>query len=120
MNTSLDVEIIDGRLLISIGIETLAWASDHSDLSMPYNTEANDFVPKWKVIDPLGFATDVARELRREAEDGSSLLTRVLDKALEEAIEQGSLSVEEQARPLTGQPLGDSDDITVWPAWERR
>jgi len=117
VNTSLEVKIIDGKLVISIGIETLAWASDHSDLSMPYNKEANDFVPKWKVIDPLEFAADVARELRREAEDGSSLLTRVLDKAIEEAIEQGSLGVEEQTRPLTGQPLGDSDDITVYPPW---
>ena len=95
MNKTLEVHIIDGQLVVRIGVETLAWASDHSDFSTPYDDKVGDFVPKWKVIDQLEFAKDVARELRREEEDGSSLLTNVLDKAIEAAIEQGSLGIEE-------------------------
>ena len=95
MNKTLEVHIIDGQLVVRIGVETLAWASDHSDFSTPYDDKVGDFVPKWKVIDQLEFAKDVARELRREEEDGSSLLTNVLDKAIEAAIGQGSLGIEE-------------------------
>ena len=95
MNKTLEVHIIDGQLVVRIGVETLAWASDHSDFSTPYDDKVGAFVPKWKVIDQLEFAKDVARELRREEEDGSSLLTNVLDKAIEAAIEQGSLGIEE-------------------------
>ena len=95
MNKTLEVHIIDGQLVVRIGVETLACASDHSDFSTPYDDKVGDFVPKWKVIDQLEFAKDVARELRREEEDGSSLLTNVLDKAIEAAIGQGSLGIEE-------------------------
>lgn len=51
--------------------------------------------------DPRGFAIDVVDALTEEAEDGSSLLARVLDEASRKAIEDGSehfVDIAEEAR----------------------
>ncbi len=50
-------------------------------------------VQQWKIINNLEWAKDVVREINREEEDGSSPLTNLLDKASENALDQGSLAV---------------------------
>ena len=94
MNTTLEIKIIDGRLVISIGTETLAWAADHSDIFCPYDDNEGDWIQKYKVSDITQFAEDVAHELENEEEDGSSMITNLLDKAIERALDNGSLGVD--------------------------
>ncbi len=43
----LHVTVQDGVFAITIGINTIAWAAEHS----PFDEEKNDFVQKWKVVD---------------------------------------------------------------------
>jgi hypothetical protein len=89
----LAVSVVDGRLVISIGIETLAFAADRSEHFYEWDDLRNDFVQEWKVIEPKEFAQDVARALQDEGEDGSTDFTRLLDKCFLQAIEDGSLGV---------------------------
>ncbi len=71
-HTPLSVVIKDGVLAIEIGMDVLA----HSSLL--------------KVPDAAGFAEEVRSALLDEAEDGSSLLTKLFDDACQKAIEDGS------------------------------
>jgi len=91
----LSAKIEGDELVIRIGIGTLAWAAEFEGREpfWDFNEERNKFVQLWKITDDLGWAEDVCREINREEEDGSSPLTNLLDKASEEALDQGSLSV---------------------------
>ncbi len=85
----------DGVLTIEIGIDTNAFATLHStyawQLTDPKRTgKEQDPRKVFKITSPRGFAADVKRALLEEEEDGSSLLTNVLDAASEKAIEDGS------------------------------
>lgn len=77
----------DGKLRIEVGIETLAHAAVHSDFCT--NPIRSPYVGA-KITSARGFAADVRAALVDEAEDGSTLVTRMLDQAFEQAIEQGS------------------------------
>ncbi len=93
-NTPLQWRVVDGVLRIEIGIDTLAHASLRSEYAWscanPNGMPLINPETRFKVSDAHGFAHDVASELFAEAEDGSSLVTRLIDKACEEAYEQGS------------------------------
>lgn len=85
----------DGVLTIEIGIETLAFASLRSDFAYQcadpkFTGNGKDPREVFKVTNPRGFAVEVVAELLEEAEDGSSLLTNIVDKACQKAIEAGS------------------------------
>lgn len=79
-NAPLSVTVDDGRLVIAIGVETLGFAAQHSD----------DF-EKWgvTVVDHDIAVKEIARELRREEEDGTTLVHLLLDKAALNAWENG-------------------------------
>ena len=94
-NARLTVDIIEDEIIIRIGIGTLAWAFEHMEENNPYDDAARDFVQKWKVTDPMEFATDVVRELTNEEEDGSHPLNRLLDQVSNAAVDQGSLGIDE-------------------------
>lgn len=78
----LKLQIKDGELIISIGIDTLCFATQ---------SEILDF----KIINNIGFAKDILNELESEEEDGTTLVHRMLDSAANNAIENGSEFVEE-------------------------
>ena len=80
----LTVEIVNGVLNISIGIDTLYFALSE-----------NDFHTQFKVTSIKGFAKDVLNELLSEEEDGTTLVHRMLDEAANNAIENGSEYIEE-------------------------
>ncbi|MBE3065158.1 MAG: hypothetical protein IMZ69_09100 [Spirochaetes bacterium] len=84
------VGIARGELVIRIGIETLAFCTD--ECSEFYNSEKDR--SDVKVTDPDEWAKDVVRELEREEEDGSSPLTDLLERAMSDAVDQGSTAVE--------------------------
>lgn len=86
----------DGVLSIEIGVDTLAFAALRSEYACRC---ADDETGKpgmimpdtlFKITDAAGFARDVSDALTEEAEDGSSLLTKMLDDAARKAIEDGA------------------------------
>jgi len=94
-DTPLDCRIVDGVLCIYIGIDVLGMATEGREPFSVYDPNKGDWRTAWKVTDNLQFAKDVCYELLDESEDGSSLLTELLDKAMEQALDQGSTGVEE-------------------------
>jgi hypothetical protein len=89
----LKADVRDRKLVIEIGVETLAWAFEHSEGNNPYNENSGDFEREVSIADPDQFAEDVCVEINREGEDGSSPLTRFLDSMTDEAVNQGSLGI---------------------------
>lgn len=69
--------------MIRIGISTLAF-SQHERAHRHYESAP------LKVCDEMEFARDVAKELKSEEEDGTTPLHLLLDKACEEAENNGS------------------------------
>lgn len=51
--------------------------------------------PRYRITNAKAFAKDVVRALNDEEEDGTTPIHRLMDKACEEAIEQGAEGVEE-------------------------
>jgi hypothetical protein len=81
----LKVEIKDGVLEISIGVETLAFAIQNS--------------PTWrggKITDDKKFAEDVLIELLDEDEEGTTAVHKLFDDMAENAINDGSTNFEEE------------------------
>lgn len=77
--------VLDDQLVISIGIGTLAWAAKtRNGGPVPQNVA---------VADHEEFARDVARSLCREDEVGNTLLTRLLDDAMTDAMNGGSIGL---------------------------
>jgi hypothetical protein len=66
----------ENRLVISIGVDTLAFA-DKQRIGH-------------KINNPLGFAEDVARMLQDEDEVGATLLTELLDSGMQAAVDDGT------------------------------
>jgi hypothetical protein len=77
----LHAKIVGRRLIISIGVETLALAAEECDGN-----------PKVKILDAKQLALDVIAELESEDEVGASKLTDLLDKAVYAAMENGSVA----------------------------
>jgi hypothetical protein len=92
-NQPLDCTVENDELVIRIGIDVLAFAFDESDGNNPWSDELSDFERLSQIENPLQFAKDVACELEDEREDGSTILTDLLDKACEQAAENGSLGL---------------------------
>jgi hypothetical protein len=89
----LTVKIEDDQLVIRIGIDTLAFCFENSNINMPYDEKVMDFPKVETICHPLEFAKDVRLMLLDEREDGSSVLTDLLDKACVAAVNDGSLGV---------------------------
>lgn len=69
--------VVEDVLTITIGVDTLAFA-DRVRTGL-HVTDAN------------GYANDVARELVQEDEVGATMLTDLLDKAMDAAVENGTI-----------------------------
>ena len=86
------------QLVISIGIDVLAWAAAHSpDVERLYvwDDATGDYdESRFKVTDTAVFAKEIVHALTDEAEDGSSRLTKLIDEAVMAAIEDGCDGVE--------------------------
>lgn len=82
----LTVEIADGRLVISIGIDTLMVAVQGGD--------AWDEEDGHKIASVDGFADDILHQLLEEEEDGTTLVHIAIDTAVERALDAGSLNID--------------------------
>lgn len=81
-DTGLSVQVVGGRLVISIGINTLGHSATLSD-------DILDTFGQPKITDARVFAEAVAEEMEHEDDVGHSGLTRLLDQCTFAAIESG-------------------------------
>ena len=88
-DTPLDCEIKDKVLVIRVGVNVLADAAKW----LPDQTGWDFYEGRIKIRNRGVFAEDIVHALMREEEDGSSLLTKMLDRATEDAIGEGSLGL---------------------------
>lgn len=85
----------NGWLDIAIGIAELRFAAEqHPDF---WDGKRHWPEPNIKITDATAFAAEVARVINRESEDGSTLLTQMLDKAIRLAVEDGCEGVDHEA-----------------------
>jgi len=84
----------DGVLRIEIGVDTLACAMPRAWEVHRHERLAVEVVARpeerFSISKARGFSVDVRRAMLDEREDGSSLLTDMLDAAMCRAIEDGS------------------------------
>jgi len=78
-NQQLEVEIKNGRLEITIGVDLLCFAIEHGPIGEGLRITDNDV-----------FAAEIRRTLLNEEEDGSTPVHRMFDVAADEACEQGA------------------------------
>lgn len=80
-----EAHLVDGKLVISLEIGTLAHAARHSD----YFDRCREFGTPLKITDEADFAKSVCNRLNTEREDGSTPITRMLDEAFRKVCEWG-------------------------------
>ncbi len=87
---------VDGnQVVFRIGINTLVWAAEHCPKL--HDGERHSEPPYIKVVDALSLAGDVVAEVNREEEDGSTPLHLMLDNAIFNACENGSIGFDYEA-----------------------
>lgn len=86
MNKPLETKIVDGELVISIGIHALCHQVEHG---LTVNEEAD-----FKIIDTERFSEEILGELLAEAEDGTTPIHVLFDNACNAAIDNGARGVE--------------------------
>lgn len=82
-NQQLQVEIKDGRMEITIGVDLLCFAIEHGPIGAGLTITDNDV-----------FSGEIRSQLLIEEEDGSTPVHRMLDAAASEACEQGAYGCE--------------------------
>jgi hypothetical protein len=85
-NQPLRAEAEGLRLVISIGLSTLAFSAEHQDGN-----------PKLKVVNKKALGEDVCHELMAEDEIGATILTDLLDAAVTKACDNGSVAFDHDA-----------------------
>ena len=91
----LTAEIKDDEIVIRVGIDVIKWALEHHKDTQPYNEKTNKYEQKWIVSDSAEFAKDVLHAMENEEEDGTTPLIKFLDKMCMEALEDGSIGVDD-------------------------
>jgi hypothetical protein len=77
-------------ITIKIPISLLA-----EEYVIPSELLDDDFKPNFKISNLEEFAKDLVAELNREAEDGSTPITDLMDSAYLCAVENGSMGIED-------------------------
>jgi hypothetical protein len=108
-NDPLTVTVRGGVLQISIGCNVLASAIATGDDFHRFDDEKDEYVRDFAITDGEKFAADVMRELEREEEDGSTLLSKLLDEAGRSAIDDGSGGVDYEQRITFGEKSGNEN-----------
>ena len=91
----LRIDVKGGKLIISVGIDTLARAFEDSEYNEHFNDLSEIYEKLYCVTDHKEFAKEVALALQEEDEEGTTAVHVLLDEACENAIENGCEGVEE-------------------------
>lgn len=83
------VKVVGDHLVLCLSFDTIAAAALGSDYFGSFEAEGNPI----KVADKEAFARAVASSLNMEEEDGSTKVTRMLDRAFKYVVEQGDDSI---------------------------
>lgn len=94
-NMPLRCEDKEGALDMGIGKAVLRFAAENHPYF--YEPDARPLTPNLKITDETVFAREVALEINREREDGSTMLTDMLDEAVKRAVENGCEGVDHSA-----------------------
>lgn len=87
-------EVVGEKIIFEIGVDILKVAAFmHPNF---WDGESGTDVPNIRVTDPMIFAREVVRQVNDEDEDGSTLLTRMLDEAMKQAVEDGCEGVDHE------------------------
>ena len=97
-NKTLKVKLENDVITISIGIDTLVYAAKNSPTDLFYHKLWNPEGIIKKVANKTEFAEDVVRELQSEAEDGTTLVHIMFDKAIVQVVENGTTACEYKSR----------------------
>lgn len=81
-----------GTIQMWVGTKMLRFAAENHPYFWDGESGAN--VPNIKIADHVAFAEAVVQELNREAEDGSTLVTQMMDEAIKQAVENGCEGVD--------------------------
>lgn len=101
-DSPLRVNIEEGELVVRVGINRL---DGH---------ECHNRIPALKFADREEWVRDVIGEIEREEENGQTPLNEMLDNAMEEALEQGSLGIAEDSFTFIGEcPKCEEDCIPL-------
>jgi hypothetical protein len=98
--TPLRIAVEGDELVIRIGVDTLKTAAEGSEHFDYYSVHDNRYGLRWRVNDSDLWARDVAREIVDEGENGSTLVTRMLDTAFQWTLENGSDAVDDIDNPV--------------------
>ena len=85
----LNVQVVGGRLVITIGVACLGKAILFCPSLIKYDEDADEYLYP-EVTDPLAFAKALETELCKEEEDGTTLVHQMLDEAAMNAVEGGA------------------------------
>ena len=83
---------LNGSLFIEVPLENLKFATEHHPEL--WDGESDFDTPDATITNMTAFAEAVADEINDEAEDGSTPLLRMLDRAIYRAIDNGCEGVE--------------------------
>lgn len=83
----LNITSCSGTLSLFISGNILRFAAEHHEGL--WDGESGSDVPVVKITDQRDFAEAIAEAINTEAEDGSTMLTRMLDEAIMLAVENG-------------------------------
>jgi hypothetical protein len=84
----LEISLRDGRLSMSIGVETLAFCGVYASAE-----QSDEMHPTFLVTNPDVFAADVKHVLLSEKENGDNPVSELLDEAMEKAVNDGCAGV---------------------------
>jgi hypothetical protein len=107
----LGVRVENGRLVIEIGIDVLAYAAAFSDWANPFDERCDDYIRSFAIANPEQFAKDVQHMMLQEREDGSTPLSDFIDTASEEAVNDGSLGLDENEHTIKH---GEFHAVETW------
>lgn len=88
--------------MIRVGVNTIAFVSENSSKFMDFNEKTGEYENRFRVADTSELARDVVRALNKEQEDGTTPVHLLLDDAIEEAFEQGSLGFHDSDEEQSG------------------
>lgn len=99
-NTPLNVTVDSGRLVIEIGVQALAYAVAAAPWAAPFDEAADDYIRRFAITDPSQFAAEVRLAMLAEGDDGSTLVTDLIDRAAEAAISSGCEGIDEASHAI--------------------
>lgn len=79
----------NGRIVVYISFMDLAFAAENHPGFWDGESGIEITAPNITVTNPAEFAQEVVEQLNREDEDGSTMVTKLLDDAISEAINSG-------------------------------